>query len=151
MKELPSPLHALGEACITYKKRASFKKVTCSNSKTLYGIFLPLFKNMHIAEMVYVVYFNRANETIAFDMNSMGDMSASIINMQKLFAIGHMSFASSFAVCHNHPSGKLIPSKGDIDLTKKLSYAGSINSIILLDHLIISDQGYYSFADEGLI
>lgn len=106
---------------------------------------------MHIAEMVYVVYFNRANETIAFDMNSMGDISASIINMQKLFAIGHMSFASSFAVCHNHPTGKLIPSKSDIDLTKKLSYAGSINNIILLDHLIISDQGYYSFADEGFI
>lgn len=151
MKELLSPSHALGEACITYKKRASFKRVTCNNSKSLYEIFIPLFKNMHIAEMVYVVYFNRANETIAFDMNSMGDISASIINMQKLFAIGHMSFASSFAVCHNHPTGKLVPSKSDIDLTKKLSYAGSINNIILLDHLIISDQGYYSFADEGFI
>lgn len=106
---------------------------------------------MHIAEMVYVVYFNRANETIAFDINSTGDISSSIINMQRLFAIGHMSFASSFAVCHNHPSGRLIPSESDHKITEKLVMAGSINNIKLLDHLIISDKGYYSFADEGFI
>ena len=57
--------------------------------------------------------------------------------------------ASSIILCHNHPSGNLQPSQSDIDLTKKLADAGKTLDIMVLDHLIITDEGYYSFADEG--
>ena len=59
------------------------------------------------------------------------------------------ALASSIILCHNHPSGNLKPSQADIDITKKLRKGGESIDISVLDHLIISDQGYYSFADQG--
>ena len=59
--------------------------------------------------------------------------------------------ATSLILAHNHPSGNLKPSKADIELTKKMKNAGDILEISVLDHVIITDTGYYSFADEGMI
>jgi len=59
--------------------------------------------------------------------------------------------ACSIVLCHNHPSGNLSPSQADIDLTKKMKTAGKTLDILVVDHLIISDKGYYSFADEGIL
>ena len=71
--------------------------------------------------------------------------------MKIIFKTAVNNYASSIVICHNHPSGNTKPSEADIKITKSIKEAGKIMEIPLLDHLIIVETGYYSFADEGLI
>lgn len=94
---------------------------------------------------------NRANKVIGILKLSTGGTSATIAEPKLVFASSILSNASSIILAHNHPSGNLTPSQADIDLTKKLKEAGKFLEIPVLDHLIVTSEGYYSFADEGLI
>jgi len=74
-----------------------------------------------------------------------------VVDAKMVFLRALEGRAASIVLCHNHPSGTLQPSQADIDLTKKLRHAGSTLDTQVLDHLIISERGYYSFADEGML
>jgi len=102
-------------------------------------------------EEFWVICLNRANMVSSKFMLSKGGVSGTIADVKLIFknAIEHM--ASSIIVCHNHPSGNLVASDQDKTITDKIRAAGKIMDIGLLDHLIISDNNYYSFADNGLI
>jgi DNA repair protein RadC len=102
-------------------------------------------------EEFWVICLNRANMVSSKFMLSKGGVSGTIADVKLIFknAIEHM--ASSIIVCHNHPSGNLVASDQDKTITEKIRAAGKIMDIGLLDHLIISDNNYYSFADNGLI
>ena len=82
---------------------------------------------------------------------SRGGVSGTVVDPKIIFKIAVEHLASSIILCHNHPSGNLKPSDADISLTKKIKEAGALLEIPILDHLIISDTGYFSFADEGLM
>jgi len=79
----------------------------------------------------------------------MGGINGTVADVRLLFATAVQSLATSVIIAHNHPSGTLEPSNADIQLTDKIKEAGKLMDISLLDHLIITDYGYYSFADEG--
>ncbi|MEK7253606.1 MAG: JAB domain-containing protein, partial [Bacteroidota bacterium] len=80
-----------------------------------------------------------------------GSVDATIVDVKMVFRKALEGQAVSIVACHNHPSGSLRPSQADVDLTRKIKQAGEIIGIALLDHLIISERGYFSFADEGMI
>ena len=102
-------------------------------------------------EEFYVMYLNRANRVVAHKHISSGGVSGTIADLKIILKHGIEILASSIIAVHNHPSGNLKPSQADIELTKKLKEAAKLIDIVLLDHLIIGDKKYYSFADEGTI
>lgn len=102
-------------------------------------------------EEFWVLLLNRANRVIRKKRISEGGVSGTVADPKIIFKLALEDLASGIIVVHNHPSGNLTPSQTDINLTKKLSEAGKVLEIQLLDHLIIAGQKYYSFADEGVL
>jgi DNA repair protein RadC len=102
-------------------------------------------------EAMVSVYLNRANNIVGYSIISIGSISGTICDVKMVFQHGLLCNASAVILIHNHPSGNLKPSTADIDLTKKIKEAGSIIEIQMLDHLIITKEGYCSLADEGLM
>jgi DNA repair protein RadC len=102
-------------------------------------------------EVFAVVFMNRANKINHFQVLSSGGISHTIVDPRIIFKRALEVKATSIVLCHNHPSGNLRPSRQDEALTAKLKEAGTLLDINVVDHLIVSDEGYYSFADEGLI
>ena len=93
----------------------------------------------------------RANNVIGIVAVSRGTVSSTVVDPKIIIAAAINSNACGIILCHNHPSGNLAPSQLDIDLTKKLVRAGETLDIKVLDHLIVGENRYYSFADEGLL
>ena len=102
-------------------------------------------------EQFVIILLNRANQVIRTLSISNGGISGTIVDPKKVFKMALEANASSIILGHNHPSGQVIPSDADIALTRKLKDAGALLELPVLDHLIIGDEKYYSFADEGRI
>ncbi len=102
-------------------------------------------------EEMYLMLLNRANRVLGYSKISLGGTSGTIVDTKVVFQTALKSNASSIILCHNHPSGNLKPSEADQKITKSLKEAGKIMDIVLIDHLIITDEGYFSFADEGIL
>ena len=81
----------------------------------------------------------------------MGGITGTVADLRIMFKLAIENLATGIILSHNHPSGQLKPSDADIQLTKSIKEAGKILTIELLDHVIISNDGYFSFADEGLL
>ncbi len=102
-------------------------------------------------EEFWVLYMNRANRILHRERISVGGVSGTVVDVKLIFKVALEQLASALALCHNHPSGNLKPSEADISLTRKVSRAGKVMDVAVLDHLIITDAGYFSFADQGLM
>lgn len=100
-------------------------------------------------EYFKVMYLSKANKVLGIHTISMGGTDSTITDMKILFSGALLAKASSIIVCHNHPSGNLRPSFQDDSLTKRIAECSKILDIKLLDHVIISTDGYYSYQDEG--
>ncbi len=109
------------------------------------------FNKIEFVEQFKVMLLNRANKVLGICEVSTGGTCATVADPKIIFSVALKSMASGIIVAHNHPSGNLNPSQTDLDLTKKLKEAGKFLELQLLDHVIITSEGYYSFADEGLI
>lgn len=102
-------------------------------------------------EEFWVVLLNRANRVMQKVRISQGGVAGTVVDAKIIFKEALAHLASGIILCHNHPSGNLRPSQADIDITQKISKAGKTLDIRVLDHLIVSVNGYYSFADEGMM
>lgn len=102
-------------------------------------------------EVFVALYLNRANEIKAEKTISRGGVHATVIDTRVIFREALKHLATAVIVVHNHPSGNINPSQADIEITKKLKAAGEYLDIPLLDHVIVSDRGYFSFVTEGLL
>ena len=102
-------------------------------------------------EVFGVVFLNRANKINHFEIISEGGITGTIADPRIILKKALEEDAVSLILCHNHPSGSLKPSKADVELTTKIKEAAKFFDIKVLDHVIIADEGYYSFADEGLL
>ena len=102
-------------------------------------------------EEFWVVFMNRSNTVIKTECISRGGISGTVVDVRLILKPAIHYLASSIILAHNHPSGNLKPSHEDIHLTKKIKEAAKLMDIGLQDHLIIGDQAYFSFADEGLL
>jgi len=102
-------------------------------------------------EHIWVIYLDRKNKILHKELISTGGITNTVLDPNRLFRTALEMYATGIILCHNHPSGSLTPSKEDIGLTQKIKDAAALLDIQLLDHLIIGENGYYSFCDEGLI
>ena len=99
-------------------------------------------------EMLLSIMLTVKNDLIGVETVSIGSITASTTTPRDIFKSAILANAVAIIVCHNHPSGELVPSKNDIELTKQLIAAGELLGIKVLDHLIVSDQGYKSLRDH---
>ena len=120
------------------------------SSRDAYNVIAPLIIDLPHEEF-WMLLLNRANKVLGREQVSIGGTGSTIVDAKIVFRKAIEGQASSLILCHNHPSGKLQPSQMDLTLTKRLKKAGELIDIPVLDHLIISDGGYYSFADEGIL
>lgn len=118
------------------------------SSKDIYHILLADLSDL-ISEEFWVIYLNNSNKVIGKEKLSAGGITGTVVDVRLLFKSAIDRLATSIILAHNHPSGTLRPSQADIKLTNKVKEAGKILDVQLLDHLIVADTGYYSFADEG--
>lgn len=102
-------------------------------------------------EEFYIILLNRANEVIAVDMISQGGLSGTVADGKVIFKKALDKSASAMILCHNHPSGQLKPSDADRRLTSSLIQFGKCIDLQILDHLIVAQNNYFSFADEGIM
>ena len=102
-------------------------------------------------EEFWLLLLKRNNEVIKKEMLSRGGVSGTVVDAKIIFKRALEETASGLILAHNHPSGNLMPSQEDINLTKRLKEAGRSLDISVLDHLIITDHSFFSFADEGLL
>ena len=114
------------------------------------AIFKPLLSDLPHEEF-WVLLLNRNNLVIDKMLVSQGGLSGTVIDVRIILKMALDKLACSIILCHNHPSGNLIPSEADKDITKKIKEAGKHMDIPILDHLIIANDSYFSFADDGLI
>jgi len=102
-------------------------------------------------EVFAVVFLNRANKINHFEVISEGGITGTVADPRVILKKALEEDAVSIILCHNHPSGSLKPSRADEELTSKIKEAAKYFDIKVLDHMIVSDAGYFSFADEGLL
>ena len=102
-------------------------------------------------EEFWVIYLSRNNAVIKLECISKGGVSGTVVDPKLIIKPGIECLASSIILAHNHPSGNLQPSQQDISLTKKIKEVSLYLDIVLQDHIIIGDQAYFSFADEGIL
>lgn len=107
-------------------------------------------------QLGYVEYFkvlllNRANKVLGISTISQGGISGTLADPKVIFALALKTASSSLILCHSHPSGNLKPSQTDIQLTRKLVKGGKLLDIAVLDHIILTEESHYSFADSGLL
>ena len=125
-----------------------FPQIKCS--KDVADIFQPLLSDLPHEEF-WILFLNRSNKVINRMKLSQGGISGTVTDVRMVMKKAIEYLASGIIVCHNHPSGNLNPSESDSKITQKIKEAGNLMDIPLLDHLIISDKDYYSFADNGLL
>ncbi len=119
-------------------------------SRDAYEIFRSIIGDRPYEEF-WIILLNRANKVLKKCNISEGGISGTVVDPKKIFKISLDNHASSIILGHNHPSGVVTPSEADCKITKKLHDAGAMLEVTVLDHLIIGDGNYYSFADEGAL
>ncbi|MBK9424237.1 MAG: JAB domain-containing protein [Bacteroidetes bacterium] len=108
-------------------------------------------EDLEIREEFNILLLNRANHVLGWFNVSVGGTSATVIDPKLIFSVALKCNASGVILAHNHPSGNLKPSEADLNLTTKLKEGGKILEIQILDHIILTSESYYSFADEGIM
>jgi DNA repair protein RadC len=120
------------------------------SSKSVFEIMQPIIGELQHEEF-WILYLNYSNKVIAKSQLSKGGITGTVVDIRIVFKIALEQNATSIILSHNHPSGKLQPSDADITITKKIKMAGQQLDIPVLDHLIITEKGFYSFNDNGIL
>ncbi len=126
------------------------ERASISSSKDAFLILHPLLADLPYEEF-WIVLCNRANKVIHKQSIGRGGVHSVVADVRIIMKCAFDHLAASIILCHNHPSGNLKPSQEDINLTKKVKEAARLFEMIVSDHIIIGDNGYYSFADEGVL
>ncbi len=141
----------LREIQISYCNRVRYSDMPkISSSKDAESIFRSIWSHrMGYVEEFYVLLLNRSNKVIGWSKISMGGMNGTVADPKAIFQVALKANASHIIIANNHPSGNLEPSQADIALTQKMKESGNFLDLPILDHLILSTESYYSFADDG--
>ena len=124
------------------------KKITSSSS--VFELMQPVIGDLPHEEF-HIIYLNNSNKVISRMQLSKGGITGTLVDVRLALKMALEHGATSIILCHNHPSGNLNPSSADKQLTQKLKIAGESLDIKILDHLIVTEKSYFSFADEGLL
>ncbi|MBL7739294.1 MAG: JAB domain-containing protein [Chitinophagaceae bacterium] len=147
-------LLTISEITVQYRpKKATRPKITTSyEAMTIARQFFPA-DTIELQERFVVMYLNRANRVIGIYPVSVGGITGTVADIRLVLAVALKCAATSIIMAHNHPSGKLTPSRTDMELTRRIKEAASYMDVKVIDHLILSPEtgDYYSFGDEDCI
>ena len=132
------------------KLTEAVNKTKIKNSKDLFNLFQPILSDLPYEEF-WVLCLNRQNKIIEKHKISQGGISGTVIDVRIILKLAVNELASSIILCHNHPSGSTTPSSNDKNITEKLKKASEYFDIKIIDHIIVADDKYFSFADNNLI
>ena len=121
-----------------------------SSSSSVFELMQPVIGDLPHEEF-HIIYLNNSNKVIRKMQLSKGGITGTLVDVRLALRMALEIGATSIILCHNHPSGNLNPSSADKQLTQKLKTAGESLDIKILDHLIVTEKSYFSFADEGLL
>jgi DNA repair protein RadC len=144
----------IAEIKVSYKPtKQAGPKITSSQVGYEYLRMLYDEETIALQEQFIILYLNRANQVLGAYHAFTGGITGTVADIRIIMGVALKSMACGIIICHNHPSGSLVPSSADRQLTDKIKEAGKLMDISLLDHIIVSpSEGcFYSFADEGLI
>jgi DNA repair protein RadC len=143
----------VSEVELNYKNKVKpSERIKISGSKDAYEVLRQLWSDkIEYVEEFYVLFLNRANQVLAITKVSEGGTCGCLVDPKRVFQTALKVNSQSLILSHNHPSGNTRPSEADIQLTRKLKEGGLMLDIAVLDHLILTSEGYLSFADEGLL
>lgn len=126
------------------------EKIQITQSSDIYKVLQPFLSDLQTEEF-WVIFLNQNNRLIGKSKLSSGGINQSVVDVRILFKAALDHFATGIVIAHNHPSGNLKPSQEDLKITKQITEAGTLLNIQLLDHLIIAQNSFLSFADENLL
>jgi DNA repair protein RadC len=132
------------------KEENPLELIKVTSSKIVYQEMHPIIGELSHEEF-WVLFLNNANKILFKAQLSKGGMTGTVVDVRIIFKIAFEQNAVAIILAHNHPSGKLQASEADIQVTKKIQSAGKQLDIPVLDHLIVTEHGYFSFADEGIL
>jgi len=152
MENLKNELSIVNEVKMVYRCPQLKLRPMVASSADAYEILKPCYDEcMDMREEFWLLMLDRGNRAKALYQVSSGGLHGTVCDPKLVYAAALKSLASSVILSHNHPSGQLRPSEEDIRLTKKLVEAGSFLDLPVHDHVIMSRDGYYSFADNGML
>ena len=128
----------------------ALEKPSIKNSQIAYECFYAHLSDLD-HEQFWIMLLNNANKVIKLEKIGVGGMTGTTADPKKIFKSALENNAASVMLCHNHPSGNVIPSNADKQITNNLVKAGQFLEIKILDHIIIGNDNYFSFADDGLL
>lgn len=146
--------YLVSEVELVYKNRVPYaSRPEIKSSKDSYQLFLHYWdaNKIDLQEQFKVLFLNRSNHALAIAEISCGGITGTVVDIRLILSTALKLHATVLTLCHNHPSGNLSPSIQDEKITEQIKTAAALLDIRLLDHLILSSDGYYSFADEGKI
>ena len=129
---------------------AALEKTVIKTSSDIAQYLRAIIKDFNY-EVFAVLFLNKANKINHFEIISRGGLTGTVADPRVILKIALEQEATSIVLCHNHPSGNLRPSRADEELTQKIKIAAKYLDISVMDHLIVSEEGYYSFCDSGLL
>lgn len=134
------------------KNKTEFKNIKITKSQDSANFIRQFYSDdIGIFESFFLLMLNRSNTTIGYAKISQGGTAGTVVDIKILAKYAVDSLANSVILAHNHPSGTLSPSAQDIEITNKIKQGLSLLEIQVLDHIILTEDNYYSFADEGRI
>lgn len=147
-------LFSVTEIELVYRNRVKQSdRIQISTAENAYDVFLSAWdmNKIDLVEQFMILLVDRGNRVLGVSNISTGGISACLVDPKIVFATALKAKASGIIMAHNHPSGNLKPSNADIALTDKLKEGGRFLDIQVMDHLIVTPQSFFSFANEGLI
>ncbi len=146
--------YKVAEVELIYKSKVkASERPQITTAEDAYKVLLEIWDDnkIDLVEQFKVLFLNRANKVLGAYEVSSGGITGTIADPRIIFAAALKANCCSIIISHNHPSGNLKPSRQDEELTQKIKQAGQLLDIKLLDHLIITNEAYFSFANEGLL
>jgi len=149
MKQFKSKLR---EVRAIYKSNQDVNNVKISSSRDVSEYIRSVYPvSIDIREAMLVLLLNNSNRTLGYCIASIGGLTGTIVDVRLVLRDALLTQSTGLILIHNHPSGTLKPSQSDINITNKVKKAAELMDIKLLDHLILTEDNFYSFADEGMM
>ena len=147
-----NPLNEVAEIKVSYKT-TNTPKIKITTGDDAFKVLLSSWNSdtIELQEEFKVLLLNRANEVLGIYPLSKGGITGTVVDQRLIFAVALKCNATGIILCHNHPSSTLKPSDSDVTLTRSIKKCADLLQITLIDHLIITKKGFYSFSNEGML
>lgn len=134
------------------KVQTEFPSVKVNTSKISYDFIKKFYSgDIEVYESFFILLLNRANKTVGYAKISQGGVVGTYVDIKIIAKYAVDSLASSVILAHNHPSGNTAPSEQDKSITQRIKKALALLDVQVFDHIILTEDSYYSFADEGIL